>query len=223
MWGYKGRGQHASSHSLLSWLGIHTHTLPRMPDRVKIFPGVTSAQLCQVLRTNLQMHKIDDIGKGWGDLCHLHPKLAPRVGLMAKYADMALGFVRVAKNGVVGHASLKVALEDLYKLSGQGGTIKQQIATILELSQGIRTLLGWFREVGKGKATEKILKGASPAQRQAIQVVVDHLVMCEDEMKSEIGEDDGPIAELNSGGYLWMFFRLTLGSLWGFKKLAQHH
>ena len=139
---------------------------------MKIYPDVTASQLAQAIRHFLSQHKIHDLAQGLQDLLSLETSWAPRLSIMIKYADMVVEVVKHAKNGVLSHCTLKRALEDVCVLVPG---VRQPKTIVLELSAGIRILMAWFREFGKGwfgiekkkgSVFEKLSKVASPAQKR---------------------------------------------------------
>ena len=80
--------------------------------RAKIYPGVTSHQICDVLRRWVGQRKIADIA-ALDDLRERDFSEPPKVLYMCHFADLCLPLCKLARNGVLGHRCTKKGLEEL--------------------------------------------------------------------------------------------------------------
>ena len=90
---------------------------------------------------------------------------AARLPVMIKYGALAQSFLEFVRNGVMAHSTTMQALRELWALEPQLVAGVKDLTTMNQLiSRGCRTLLGWFRELRKGKvhfrnisATDQVL------------------------------------------------------------------
>ena len=161
--------------------GLATFTMPKKNERLKIWPGVTSSHLVEVLRrvrSWLQNNKSRDMINAFKDLLNSYFKLSPRLALMVRFADLARALVGHAKNAMLSHVTLVAAFHNLMVLEPSLAPAKQPRAVLLELSRGLRTLLTWYRKLAKGgKAKATLLASASPAQTRIITEVAEEIFL----------------------------------------------
>ena len=158
--------------------GLATFTMPKKNERLKIWPGVTSSHLVEILRRWLQNNKSRDMINAFKDLLNSYFKLSPRLALMVRFADLARALVGHAKNAMLSHVTLVAAFHNLMVLEPSLAPAKQPRAVLLELSRGLRTLLTWYRKLAKGgKAKATLLASASPAQTRIITEVAEEIFL----------------------------------------------
>ena len=176
---------HVSAQCKLFVLKSNSREFGMGRERLKIYPGVTHVHLGQAIRNFVERQRISDLAQGMQELLHITTKMAPRLSIMIKYSGMIIEVLKHAKNGVVGHCALKRGLEDMCMLVPG---VKQPKTIVLELSAGIRYLLAWFREYGKGwygyqkkagDVYDKLSKVESPAQRKIMETVMAYLDLSE--------------------------------------------
>ena len=86
----------------------------KMPlQRLKIYPGVQTEMVVGVLRAYLSRTKAVCLAQTFKDLLSQHFKLCPRIQCMVHYSSLARDLIILAKNGVLGHACCKKALEEV--------------------------------------------------------------------------------------------------------------
>ena len=102
------------------------------------------------------------------DLIPNHFGHAPRLHSMIKFAPLARELVGFIKNGVMSHVACTKAIKELYLVKpGLVQKVRDPVTLALEISRAIRTLLCWYREYCKGKATS-ILKKATKGDEAAL-------------------------------------------------------
>ena len=87
---------------------------PMVMQRLRIWPGVDTSMLVAVLKAWLAKHRVSCITTCFRDLLPSYFGLAPRLECLAKLADLALEFVKLAKNGVLSNVCTRRAVEEVF-------------------------------------------------------------------------------------------------------------
>ena len=166
--------------------------------RVKCWRGVEPGQVRQIVREWLSKHKWSNAEMAFVDMMDLDFKMAARLAPMIKFADLIEKLISVVKNGKVAHVCCKKALFELISLEPKLLRTSRKKNFVLGVSSGIRAIMTWYREYGKGGSTkEKLTKAATPTQRALLEQVIGNMILDppgdgddEDEEEEEEEEDD---------------------------------
>ena len=141
----------------------------------------------------MQVERISDLAVAFADVLGHYFKLAPRRRLMVRYAELCKLLVAHSRNGVVSHRRLVRALQDL-ALVHQAFKAKPGKKMVLQISMGLRSILGWYREYRKGgRKRATLVKGASIAQKETLESVAEQILLVNkgDFEKKEAGGEGG--------------------------------
>ena len=159
-----------------------------MKERLRIYPGVESSKISQIIRSWVSAHRIGNLEIGFSDLMGVHFKQVPRLLTMIKFHGLVRAIVSVVKNGVLGHKCCKDAFQEMMLLQpGLVKTCKEKVL-LFELSSGLRVLLTWYRSYAKaGKMRAKLVKRATANQRRILDSTIAGLVL-----KNRDDEEEAP-------------------------------
>ena len=85
-------------------------------ERLRIWPGVETSHLVQVLRAWIEMSKIQCYATGFKELLSKDFAMSPKLKCMVTYACLAKPIIAMARNGVLSHVQLYKALDEVRRL-----------------------------------------------------------------------------------------------------------
>ena len=97
---------------------------------------------------------------------------------MLKHVWLASSLVSLCRNGVLSQVETTKGVTDLTALEpGLVSDVKDVEKFCLQMSRGIRTLLGWFREYKKGPVRKQLAKQSSATQLAALDAVAKKMIL----------------------------------------------
>ena len=97
---------------------------------------------------------------------------------MLKHVGLASALLSLCRNGVLSQVETTKSLTDLAALQpGLVSDVKDVEKFCLQMSRGIRTLLGWFCEYRKGPVKKQLSKQATGTQIAALDAAAKLLIL----------------------------------------------
>ena len=166
--------------------------------RVQIWPGVTPWAVTEVLENYVLASKAPDLQHAFKPVLSFTKdsfKAVPTIAYLTQFNSLLQDCIALAKNGKMSHVTIMRALSKLLELHPSWLGTASKTLLFPAVSQGVRVLLTWCRDLKKDPSKmQRTLKSMAAQHKPGLELIIDSMVEPKDAEGNVVKE------EVDSGG-----------------------